>query len=197
MSRLPLQRARDRLAEHSCEWIPHSPHAAVLVALTEEDEPSVILVKRAANLRLHAGEMAFPGGMREAVDASRWETALREAEEEIALPREQVVPLGCLHPLRTRTGIQVHPCVGHIPTGLTHQPDPGELAAVFEVPLGFFARHDNLHLDRMSYHDSVVYVPRYEWRGETIWGVTAAVLAQLVNETHDAGLDLRRDWNSE
>ena len=48
----------------------------------------------------------------------------------------------------------------------------------------------------MDYRDTLVYVPRYDWRGESVWGVTGALLALLVNITHNAGLDLRRNWNN-
>ena len=74
------------------------PQAAVLVALTDEDAPRVLLGRRAVHLTNHPGEIAFAGGKREAVDASPWVTAKREAMEEVGLPAEVIHPLGELDP---------------------------------------------------------------------------------------------------
>ena len=113
--------------------------AAVLVALTNETEPRVILGRRAIHLPLHPGEVAFPGGKREPGDATPWVTALREAHEEVGLPSELAEPLGELSPLLTRTGFEVHPCVARVPCGLDLVVDPSEFDSVFMQPLQIFA----------------------------------------------------------
>ncbi len=72
----------------------------------------VLLIRRPAHLRRHAGEIAFPGGRRDAGDSSFYETALREAEEEIGLARERVLPLGALSVAYTlSTNYAVYPFV--------------------------------------------------------------------------------------
>lgn len=101
------------------------PEAAVLVALTNEASPRVVLGRRARHLPLHPGEVAFPGGKREAEDLTPWMTALREAAEEVGLPGVSVAPLGELAPLLTRTGFQVHPCVAQVPPVMDLVVDPG------------------------------------------------------------------------
>ena len=170
------------------------PEAAVLVALTTETAPNVILGRRAMHLPLHPGEVAFPGGKREPGDATPWVTALREAHEEIGLGSDLAQPLGELSPLITRTGFEVHPCVARVPAGLDLVVDPGEFDSVFMARLEIFADRDLFRLEAMSDGVRTRMVPHYQVGDDNIWGVTAAVLAQLANLAFDAGLDLKRNW---
>jgi 8-oxo-dGTP pyrophosphatase MutT (NUDIX family) len=168
--------------------------AAVLVALTTECTPQVLLGRRAQHLPLHPGEIAFPGGKREPDDASPWVTALREAREEVAMDEHLVYPLGELAPLITRSGFEVHPCVARVPAVLDLVVDPGEFDSVFFAPLEVFANREIFRLEAMSDGQRMRMVPHYQVGEDNIWGVTAAVLAQLANVAYDAGLDLKRDW---
>jgi 8-oxo-dGTP pyrophosphatase MutT (NUDIX family) len=169
--------------------------AAVLIALDDSGSDSaVVLTQRAAHLRLHAGEVAFPGGKCDAGDSDHWATALREAEEEIALPASRVERLGVMPPVVTRTQIEVTPCVGRLTGAVDFVPNREELDAVFKVPLSFFAQAAELHFDRFDYGGRERLVPRYEWQGHSIWGITAALLVQLVNLALDAGLNLEAYW---
>ncbi|HEY7775158.1 MAG TPA: CoA pyrophosphatase, partial [Kineobactrum sp.] len=163
---------------------------AVLVVLTKEASPRVILGRRALHLKLHPGEIAFPGGKREPEDISPWDTALREAEEEIGWPQAAVQPLGELAALVTRSGFMVHPCVVSVATPPPLQMDPAEFDTVFMAPLSVFAEHARYRIERM--HDGVreQFVPHYELDNGTVWGVTARVLVQLANIGLLAGLDL-------
>jgi len=170
------------------------PEAAVLVALTVETRPRVLLGRRAMHLLMHPGEVAFPGGKREAQDASPWATALRETLEEVGLSDELIQPLGELAPLITRTGFEVYPCVARVPAALELVVDPGEFDTVFLRHLDTFADPALFRLESMSDGARSRLVPHYQVGEDNIWGVTAAVLAQLVNVAYDAGLDLKRDW---
>lgn len=170
------------------------PQAAVLVALTQVDEPQVLLGRRAMHLSLHPGEIAFPGGKREPEDDSAWDTALREATEEVAMPPTQVTAIGELEPLITRTGFEVFPCVGIIPEGLDYTVDPGEFDSVFHAPLSVFADRGIFRLETMRDGARTRRVPHYQVGDDNIWGVTAAILAQLANVAYDAGLDLELNW---
>jgi 8-oxo-dGTP pyrophosphatase MutT (NUDIX family) len=189
-----LQRLRRRLLQEPGgrgEW----PQAAVLVGLDASDPAlSVVLTRRADHLRLHAGEVAFPGGKCDDADADFWHTAAREAEEEIGLPACRFEPLGALESLVTRTGIEVIPCVALLERATGFCPNPAEIDRVFEVPLDFFADRKNLHFDEYDYGGRLRRVPRYEWRAYTIWGITAAILVQLANLGYDAGLELEPYW---
>lgn len=175
-------------------WQGEGRQAGVLVALTDEPEPRVVLGRRADHLPLHPGEIAFPGGKREPEDGSPWDTALRESEEEVALPREQVARRAEMAPLLTRSGFCVYPCIGVIPPGVELTVDPSEFDSVFLPKLARFADPALFRLELMSAGSREVYVPHYQLGDDNVWGVTAAVLAQIVNVVYDAGFDLKRNW---
>jgi 8-oxo-dGTP pyrophosphatase MutT (NUDIX family) len=172
--------------------------AAVLVPLdVSADVPRVILTQRAQHLRLHAGEIAFPGGKCDPEDDDHWQTALREATEEVDLSPDAVQRLGVLPPLITRTGIQVTPCIGLLSRSQQLRPNPDELDAVFSVPMAFFVDPANLELDAMEYYGGTRRVPRYDYDEYCIWGITAAMLVRLANIGWDAGLELDDYWKGE
>jgi 8-oxo-dGTP pyrophosphatase MutT (NUDIX family) len=174
------------------------PQAAVLVLLQElDDQPQALLTLRAGHMRLHASEVAFPGGRCDPEDDSHWETALREANEEVALPSQQVERVGMMSPLVTRTGIQVTPCVGRLHGTVELSPNPDELESIFSVPLDFLADADNLSFDSFEYAGAQRQVPRYDYEQYSIWGITAAMLVRLVNITHAARLPLGAYWREE
>lgn len=170
------------------------PEAAVLVALTDENQPQVLLGRRALHLKHHPGEIAFPGGKREAEDATPWVTAQREAWEEVGLVPEQTHPLGDLLPMVTRTGFEVHPCIARIAPAPSLVVDRREFDSVFMAPLNLFADRDLFRLESIEVEGRSRMVPHYQLGADDVWGVTAAVLAMLANVAYDAGLDLQRDW---
>lgn len=170
------------------------PQAAVLVALSAESEPLVLLGRRAAHLHRHAGEVAFPGGKREQTDGTPWCTATREAQEEAGVESDRLYALGLLQPLVTRTGFEVHPCVASVPADMPVRADHCEFDSLFKQPLSRFADKKLFSLEIMEVAGAARKVPYYRIDNDTIWGVTAAVLAMLANIAYDAGLDLQRDW---
>ncbi|MCV6603718.1 MAG: CoA pyrophosphatase, partial [Porticoccaceae bacterium] len=109
--------------------------AAVLLALTEEEHPHVVLTRRAGHLNDHAGEVALPGGMWEPEDNSLLHTALRESHEEIGLPPDDVDLFATMPPRDTRLGVRVTPYVGRIAADVELTPELAELDAIFRVPL--------------------------------------------------------------
>lgn len=171
------------------------PQAAVLVALSDEAGPRIWLGKRTQHLRHHPGEIAFPGGKREAADATPWATALREAAEEAGICADELRPLGELAPLVTRTGFEVHPCIAALSPGFEPVVDRREFDRLFAPPLARFAERGLFHLERIQVQGRERMVPHYTLDGENVWGVTAAVLAILANIAYDAALDLQRDWS--
>lgn len=153
--------------------------AAVLMAVTHEAEPMLLLTRRQAHLKRHAGQIAFPGGRMDAGDASLVMTALREAEEEVALGREHVEVLGCLEDYATGTGFAVTPVVGLVPPGLVLRADAGEVAEMFHVPLAHVLDPAN-HETRMGEWQGRprrTFVIRHEHR--EIWGATAGMIVNL------------------
>lgn len=195
-----LQRLDMRLPLDGLEWDTARgdaslPEAAVLVALTDEREPRVVLGRRTQQMKHHPGEIAFPGGKREPGDLTPWATAKREAMEEVGLPAGEVHPLGELQPLVTRTNFEVHPCIARVPDDLEFVVDPREFDSVFTRPLSVFADRKIFRLETYDIDGRKRKAPHYQVGDDDVWGVTAAILAMLANLAYDAGLDLERDWN--
>ena len=179
-------------------WVPDSGHRLPYWWRSPaEAEPSVLLGRRAMHLPLHPGEIAFAGGKREATDLSPWQTATREALEEVGLSAELINPLGELEPLITRTGFEVFPCVASVPAAPVLVVDPGEFDSVFFTPLALFADTALFRLETMSDGNRTRKVPHYQIGRDSVWGVTAAILVQLANVAYDAGIDLQRDWKQQ
>jgi 8-oxo-dGTP pyrophosphatase MutT (NUDIX family) len=159
---------------------PGSVEAAVLVPLFVKDEElHAVFTKRRDDLRRHAGEISFPGGRRDHPDEPLTDTALREAEEEIGLPRSAVELLGTLSPVQTFvTGYLVFPHVGVIEPGHAWTPNPGEVAAVMELPLG--ALVEGFALRPMTRRGVTFETDTYVVEDHLIWGVTARILGELL-----------------
>jgi 8-oxo-dGTP pyrophosphatase MutT (NUDIX family) len=167
----------DRLAAPAADQIP----AAVLVPLFlvgETDELHVVLTRRRAEMRRHAGEIAFPGGRRDPEDQSLAQTALREAEEEIGLAPSGVRMLAELPPTSTfATNYVIHPFVGLIAEGLAWRLSPREVDAVLELPLRELRAGRTM--TRLERRGVTFETDAYELNGHVIWGATARILEHL------------------
>lgn len=164
--------------------------AAVLLALTREERPEVVLIRRADHLKDHPGEVAFPGGMWEELDNSLLDTALRESHEEIALHPEGVELIATLPTGATRMGVKVTPYVGVINPGLEFSPDPQELDSVFSVPLDYLLNEDHLTRDVFPVAGEEYSLPCYHFAGYRIWGFTLGVLVDFLNRSCGASIQL-------
>lgn len=154
--------------------------AAVLVPLIDRPEGvQVLLTRRTDDLRHHAGQVSFPGGRVEPADFDATATALRETFEEIGVAPTQVSPVGLLDPLVTITGFRVLPVVATIDPAYVAQPDPREVAEVFEVPLDFLLDPDNLARQAIEHRGRERTLLEFRWPAQRIWGVTAAILLNL------------------
>jgi 8-oxo-dGTP pyrophosphatase MutT (NUDIX family) len=169
--------------------------AAVLVPLFlagEAAEPHLVLTRRRADLKRHAGEISFPGGRRDAADADLAETALREAEEEIGLERSRVSMLDELTPVSTfATNYIIHPFVGLIPAGQVWQLSPVEVDAVLELPLS--ALRESRTRTRLERRGFSFETDAYIVEDHLIWGATARIIQELLARfpTDDLGARLR------
>ena len=170
------------------------PQASVLLALVDaqngigEDDPKLILTQRSVNLSSHAGEVSLPGGKWEEGDKDLVATALRETEEEIGLPASAVEPLGQLYPMVSKHGLQVTPIVSQV----AHLPpltaNPGELDAVFLVPLSFFLQDRRSATHVFTNEGVSSWSPTWYFEGYKIWGLTARFIVDLLNHCYDAKL---------
>jgi 8-oxo-dGTP pyrophosphatase MutT (NUDIX family) len=156
--------------------------AAVLLPLFGwPEEPGLVLTERRANLRRHAGQIAFPGGRADEEDADLAATALREAEEEIGLDPAAVELSGALPPTATfATGYRIHPFVGLIPNPkeLGLEPSPDEVETILAYTLDRLS--EGYAMRRLVQRGVVLHVPTYEVEEHLIWGATARILGDLL-----------------
>ena len=162
--------------------VPGSATAAVLAPLFERDgELYAVFTRRRAHLRLHAGQISFPGGRPEPGDADLAHTALREAHEEIGLEPATVELVGALAPTPTIVSdIAIYPFVGLIPApGRAWTPAAGEVEAVIEASLPKLAASHRLQVFERR-DGTRVTTDAYDAGADTIWGATARILTDLL-----------------
>lgn len=154
--------------------------AAVLVPIVLHPAgQTVLLTQRTAHLRDHAGQISFPGGRVEADDLTPTHTALRETEEEIGLSRESIEIVGFLPEYRTGTGFRVTPVVALVHPPFTVQPDPFEVAEIFEVPLDFLLDPANHQRHSLHYRGALRNFFAMPYGDYFIWGATAGMIRSL------------------
>jgi 8-oxo-dGTP pyrophosphatase MutT (NUDIX family) len=168
----------DRMLEIIAREQPIRP-AAVLIAIVDHPEPTVILTQRSPNLADHAGQISFPGGKIDATDASPLDTALREAEEEVGLSRGYVDAIGYLGLYGTSFGFRILPTVARVRPGFALTVNPAEVVDAFEVPLAFLMNPENhqIHTKEFRGMERSYYAMPYAER--YIWGATAGMLRML------------------
>jgi 8-oxo-dGTP pyrophosphatase MutT (NUDIX family) len=160
--------------------------AAVLVPLV--DHPTgltVLLTQRASHLKDHPGQISFPGGRLEAVDAGPWQAALREAEEEIGLPPQHASLVGYLSDHLVLTGFRITPVVAFVRPGFVLALDRTEVDEAFEVPLEFVLDPANRVAQERVYAGQSFRTYDIPFQGRHIWGATAAMLLSLAERLRE------------
>lgn len=158
--------------------------ASVLIALHMREQPYVLLTQRSTRLSTHSGQIAFPGGKKDASDQDSIHTAKREAFEEIGLAPEHIKVIGTLPVYTTGTQFVVTPVVAFLESGFKLEPNPHEVDDIFEVPLAYLMNpaHHQLHQYEWQGHlrkwYSMPYDEPYEnsYKHRFIWGATAGML---------------------
>ena len=196
-----LKKIEDNLNKKESTWLdqlslkqsdPKSdlPKAAVLIALTDEENPEVIYTLRSNKVSSHQGEVSFPGGMQEESDSSLIMTALRESEEEIGLPQNCVKILGSLDTMVSRFNVSVTPFVGVIPGDVELNTSSEEIEACFRVPLSFLLKDKRYRNDEVNRNGETFYMPAYKYSSYVIWGLTAMITVNFLNRALDAKIDM-------
>ncbi len=161
--------------------------AAVLIGLVErETGVNVLLTRRADTMRSHTGQVALPGGRQDEGELP-WQTALREAHEEVGLDPGYVSLIGLSTPYQTGSNYLITPVVGLIRHGFSLTPNPHEVADIFETPFGYL-------MDPANYEEREGTLPNGETRRyyatthaeQYIWGATAGILRALRDRLYGA-----------
>jgi len=157
--------------------------AGVLVPLfTHDGELHVLLTQRTQELEHHKGQVCFPGGTMQNPDLTPVDTALRETEEEIGIPKDKLNILGLLDDFRTPSGFLITPVVAY----LTHRPSMTlnikEVSEVFDVPLSFFLNLNNERVEQQFHAGKMIELYFYRYGSYEIWGATAAMLRSFLHE---------------
>lgn len=155
--------------------------ASVLVPLfLRAGQPWVLFTRRTEHLKNHGGEISFPGGGAEAQDSDFWQTALRETEEEMGINAADVSRLGQLDDFYSVYGFRVKVCVGSFIDPYPYRVDKYEIAEVIELPLAQLRDPGIYHQEDWRHRGRMIPVDFYQLDGHCIWGMTAAILKQLL-----------------
>jgi len=168
------------------------PDAGILVLVTRNQKPSIVLTRRAQHMNTHKGQVAFPGGKFDDEDGTLMQTALRECHEEIGVHPQHVEIIGQLSQVVSLHGIRVTPFVGLIDEDVSFTPNLDELDSIFKLPTDFFDDAVPKRRDKMTYRDVALSVPSYDYQYEDetyeIWGLSAIVLVELMNIAFDCNI---------
>lgn len=176
------------IVKEIAEGTPDARPAAVLVPLYVRDgELWTLFTKRSEAVENHKGQIAFPGGLDALDDATPWETAVRETEEEIGVPRKAILPLGELPEVVTFTGFRIRPHVGAIPWPFDFRHDPREVDSVHQVPIRALLAPTLVEERMVTWKGRSVPTPVFHVKGQVIWGATAFLVSALLSALVEEG----------
>jgi 8-oxo-dGTP pyrophosphatase MutT (NUDIX family) len=168
----------DRMLEIIAREQPIRP-AAVLIAVVDHPQPTVLLTQRSAHLNDHAGQISFPGGKIDPTDATPLDAALREAWEEVGLVSEFIDPIGYLDLYGTGFGYRILPTVARVRPGFKLRISAAEVDDAFEVPLAFLMDAANHQVHSKEYRGIMRSYYAMPFEERYIWGATAGMLRVL------------------
>lgn len=167
--------------------------ASVLVVITNEPKPKLLLTRRAAHLNSHAGEVSFAGGKHDEVDGNNVVTALREACEETALPPNKVQIIGQLPIQTSKFGLSVRPIVALVNPPITYVPELGEIARIFWADFETLITAPTTdYVLAYKTDDKTINIRTPSWviDEEVVWGLTGRIIASLLR----VGFNRTIDW---
>lgn len=176
-----MDRSADELERDAYPW-PHTGarrKAAVLMAVTDGPRPGIILTERPKTMASHPGQVAFPGGRIDPTDKDALDAALREAEEEVGLPRHLVDIVGPVDEFRTGSGYDITPILAVVPHDPPLVRNTYEVDEIFITPLDFLLDPANHHQQTVHWEGAARTYTEMFWEGHRIWGVTAAIIVNL------------------
>lgn len=166
--------------------------SAVLIPLLETDQGlQVVLTRRTPHLRHHANQICFPGGRHDKTDGTLLETALRETEEELGIPRQHIRIIGELPGQPVLTRFMIQPYIAFVSSNAEYRLQTDEVAEVFHAPVKQLLDQSN-HLQFKRQHPIYPVVHFIPFEHYLIWGATAAIIRRLADQMNPAGRDLYR-----
>ncbi|HEY3278654.1 MAG TPA: CoA pyrophosphatase [Syntrophorhabdaceae bacterium] len=173
---------RERLKAYHAKEIaaPQAICAGVVMPIFEKDGADfIVLTKRSDKVRIHKGEVSFPGGMCEDDDGNTMNTALRECCEEIGVSAKDVEIIGKMDDMVTLTGFVITPYVGIIPYPYQFKTNPEEVERIITLPIGYL-RETIPHLETVEHEGRrMEKVPSFFYQGDRIWGATCRILLEF------------------
>jgi 8-oxo-dGTP pyrophosphatase MutT (NUDIX family) len=186
-----MQRLKETLAQRQKHHLvdPRLTPSAVLIPLFFKDgEYNILFIKRTERVKVHKGQISFPGGACEKEDATTCNTALRECTEEVGIPANSVEVLGELDDFFTMgSGYIIHPFVGTIPWPLALKVDGHETESVIEVPISALLDKNSLREQVEVINGEEIPTYFYHYKDNVIWGATARILAQFLEIWDEVG----------
>ena len=174
-----------RLMKFGKIFVPADVRKGGVLALFYPSNGSIwlVFIRRAEYPGVHSGQISFPGGGWEEGDRDLVATALREAEEEIGVSRNTVIPIGNLTDLFIPpSNFLVTPVVGYTHTRPDFMPDPDEVDEILEVPLDLLLDDKARQEKDITIFPAVkIKVPCFYIDGNIIWGATAMMLNELID----------------
>ena len=162
---------------------PALTRAGVLMPFFEKErQMHVLLTKRTDAVEHHKGQISFPGGAVDSKDTDIIATALREAEEEIGLPKESIEVLGLFDDFWTPTGFIITPVVGYVPSLPILTVNSEEVATILEVPVSLFLDKTKERTGQREREGKKFDLYFYDYGPHEIWGATAAILRSFLHE---------------
>ncbi len=188
-----LQQLQDRLKPTLSDIeTTTNADASVLLAITNEAEPKLLLTRRASHLNAHAGEVSFAGGKHETEDNNNIDTALRESYEETGLLPSQVQVIGQLAEQSSKFGLSVRPIVAMIPPNYQLTPLDEEIDRIFWVSLAWLIEQptEDYHISTCIKGETIhLKTPSWQIDNEVIWGLTGRIIANLLEVAFDREVD--------
>lgn len=171
-------RSPDAVPQHKSS---HRPAAVLVLLFSRADDPTLLLTERPGHLRDHPGQIALPGGKKEVEDKTLWDTAVREAREEIGLAVDLKL-LGLLDPVEVRvSGYEITPFVAWSDTLPAFRPDHHEVESLIEVPVRELLNPASVDHEQWEFRGGQWHVSLFRLGGHIVWGATARILSDLAD----------------
>lgn len=177
----PVERLRELKLQAANQSSARRAGVMVLFYPDDKQETNLILILRKTYKGVHSGQVGFPGGRYEMEDLDLQQTALRETEEEIGIPRDHILVCKELTEIYIPpSNFMVHPYLGITELTPKFIPQESEVEALIEVPLLHFLDESIFITQKITTSYAVdIEVPAFKLNDFVVWGATAMILSEV------------------